>query len=144
MNWLVWVLDPPALRPVPAWLHWRDLPWPWSQLAFEMGETYLVALAALSMLAAGLLIERSFRWIFLLRTAAINLSLITLVHFLPDALPQQWWSRPIPGNPFERSFIIPIPVQFLWVPMLIFLVSAWLGCRSPRQAKASVIPTTVR
>jgi hypothetical protein len=125
--------DAPALRHVPAWLHWRDLPWPWSQLAFELSRPALLALAALSVLVAGLLIEQSFRWIYLLKTAAINLALITLGHFLPDCFP--WLLRLVPGsNPYHRhELIIPLSLLFT-LSFSTFLVSAWIGCL-PRHVK---------
>ncbi len=89
---MTWCLrDARVLRPVPGWLHWNDLAWPWSQLAFELSRPALLALAALSVLAVGLLIQRSFRVIFLLRTAVISLALITLCHFSTDFLP--WLGR---------------------------------------------------
>ncbi len=125
LTWFYW--DAYALRPVPGWLHWRDLSWPWSQLAFELSRPALLALAALSVLAAGLVIERSFRWICLLRTAAINLALITLGHFSTDFLP--WLSRPVPGDPHSRFLIIPGVVQVLLF-FSTFLAAAWLGCLS--------------
>jgi len=118
------------LRPLPGWLHWSELPWPWSQLAAELGPTALLALAALSVLAAGLVIERSFRWICLLRTAAINLALITLGHFSGDFLP--WLLRPVPGEPGSKFFIIPGEAQVLLL-FFGFLAAAWLGCLSPRR-----------
>jgi len=34
LSWFFW--DAPALRRVPAWLHWNELPWPWSQIALEL------------------------------------------------------------------------------------------------------------
>ena len=74
--------DARVLKDVTA--HWSDLPWPWSQLAFELGRTALLALAALSILAAGLLIERSFRWVSLLRTGVLNLAMITFAHYSID------------------------------------------------------------
>src|SRR5262249_54885905 len=41
--------DAPAIRSLPG-PHWSDLPWPWSQLAFELSRPVLLALAALSIL----------------------------------------------------------------------------------------------
>jgi len=122
--------DAYALRHVPGWLHWTELSWPWSQLAFELSRPALLALVALSVLAAGLVIERSFRWVCLLRTAAINLTLITVGHFSSDFLP--WLSRPVPGDPHIRFFIIPGEAQILLL-FCSFLVAAWLGCLSPRR-----------
>jgi hypothetical protein len=128
-TWFFW--DAQALRRVPRWLHWTDLPWPWSQLVFELSRPALLALAALSILGAGLVIERSFRWVSLLRTAAFNLVLITIGHFSGDFLP--WLSRPVPGNQNLRISIIPGIVQLV-VSFSAFLVAAWLGCISPRHA----------
>ncbi len=44
---------------VPAFLHWWDLPWPLSQIAFEWSRGALLALAALPVLAVGLMISRN-------------------------------------------------------------------------------------
>jgi hypothetical protein len=106
------------------WLHWRELPWPWDELAFVfLGAPALLALAALSVLAAGLVIQRSFRWVSLiwvslLRTGVFNLALIALVHYsielwLLGGHPVEWWCM------FFSTF----------------LVAAWLGCVSPRRAR---------
>jgi hypothetical protein len=108
-------------------VHWYALPWPWSQLVFEWSPHALLALAALPVLAVALLIDGAFRWISLLRTGMISLALITLVHYLPDAFP--WLTRPIPGYPHSRTLII----EPVFVLFSVFLVSAWLGCLSPRQ-----------
>jgi hypothetical protein len=64
--------------------HWWTLPWPWSQLVFELSPTALLALAALPALAAGLV---------------INLALIALGHYSIDFLP--WLLRPGPGEPYH-------------------------------------------
>ena len=109
-------------------VHWYALPWPWSQLVFEWSPEALLALAALPVLAAALAISGAFRWVSLLRTGMISLALFTLIHYLPDAFP--WLERPVPGNPYLRTPIIE-PV-FLFFSA--FLVAAWLGCVSPRQA----------
>jgi hypothetical protein len=119
--------DAPALRSVPDWLHWTDLAWPWSQLVLELSRTALLALAALSILAVGLMIHRSFRPIFLLRTAMINLALITLGHFSTDFLP--WLSRPVLGDPHRRFLIIPGIAQMVLF-FGTFLVASWVGTRS--------------
>ena len=50
MTFLFW--DAHALRHLPGWLHWGDLPWPLSQLVFELSRPALLAVAALSVLAA--------------------------------------------------------------------------------------------
>jgi hypothetical protein len=95
-------------------LHWWTLPWPWSQLVIELSPSVLLALAALPALAAGLVINREFRWGSLLRAAVINLALITLGHYA-----------------FGRFLIVPKVVVVLSF-FATFLVAAWLGCRSPR------------
>ncbi len=116
--------DAPALRPVPGWLHWRDLPWPWSQLAFELSRPALLALAALSILAAGLVIERSFRWASLLRTGVLSLALITLGHYSIDLFP--FLLRQVPVDQKPAVLVIFGIVQLLWA-FFKFLVAAWLG-----------------
>ena len=124
VTWCFW--DAHALRHVPG-PHWSDLPWPWSQLAFELSRPALLALAALSILATGLAIERSFRWVSLLRTAVINLTLITLGHYSIDFLP--WLLRPVPGDPDHKFLIIPGVAQVV-LSFSTFLLAAWLGCVS--------------
>ncbi len=111
------------------WLHWWTFPWPLSQLVLELGPTALLALAALPVLAAGLAINRAFRWVSLLRTGVINLALITLGHISLDFLP--WLYRPVPGDPDSRDLIISGGVQVLLF-FSTFLAAAWLGCLSPR------------
>ena len=121
VTWCFW--DAHALWSVPG-QHWSDLPWPWSQLAFELSRPALLALAALSILAAGLAIEQSFRWVSLLRTAMINLTLITLGHYSIDFLP--WLLRPVPGDPYHKFLIIPVVAQVV-LSFSTFLLAAWLG-----------------
>jgi hypothetical protein len=90
----------------------------------------LLALAALSILAAGLAIERSFRWISLLRTGALSLVLITFGHYLIDLFP--WLLRPVPGDQNHKFLIVPVIVPMV-LSFFAFLVAAWLGClSSPR------------
>jgi len=126
---------------VPAFLHWWDLRWPLSQMAFEWSRGALLALAALPVLAVGLMISREFRWVSLFRTAVINLALITLGHFLLgylDTFPSL--TVPVPGNPdLRRIVILPPPViKLLFISS--FLVSAWLGCTSPRRTTPTAGP----
>ena len=120
--------DAPALRQVPDWLHWRDIPWPWSQIAFENSRPALLALAALPILAVGLMIERSFRWAGLLRTAVLNLALITFGHYSHDLFP--WLLRTVPGDPYYRKFLILPAVVWITLFFLSFLVTAWVFCPS--------------
>jgi hypothetical protein len=109
-------------------LHWGSLPFPWSQVAFELSRPALLALAALPVLAAALIINQAVHLRFLIRTAAINLALITFGHYLPDLCP--WVNLPEAGNPYSRTLIFP-PILLLFSN---FLVSAWLGCPLPRRA----------
>ena len=106
-----------AVDGVPSALHWWALPWPLSQFAFEWARGAMLALAALPVLAAGLLVTREFRWASLFRTALINLTLFTLGHYLLGCLAVSPWLSPLV---VELAFFSG------------FLVSAWLGCRSPR------------
>jgi hypothetical protein len=128
---MIWFFsDAHAFRNVAGLAHWSDLPWPWSQLAFELSRPALLAWAALSVLAAGLVIERSFRWTSLLRTGVITFALITLGHYSIDLLP--WLLRPVPGDPYHRKFLmIPVVVQAVLL-FSTFLIAARLGCLSPR------------
>jgi hypothetical protein len=115
----------------PAVVHWWALPWPWSMLVLELSPAALLALAALPVLAAALVINGAFRWVSLLRTGMISLALITLGHYLPDVFP--WLLRPVPGNRYLKTLLIPPTFQML-LCFSTFLVSAWLGCLSPRHA----------
>jgi hypothetical protein len=118
-----------TVKGVPFVLHWWVLPWPWSQLVFDLTATALLALA-LPALAAGLVIDRAFRWVSFFRTGMINLALITLGKYLLDAF-ESWSSRPVPGNPHLRTLIIPGVIQILFV-FSTFLVSAWLPIAATR------------
>ena len=124
--------DAPVLRPVPGWLHWTDFPFPWDQVVFELSRPALLALAALSILAAGLAIERSFRWVSLLRTGILNLVLITFGHYSVDLFP--WLLRPAPGRSDRKYLVIPVELVLVLI-FSTFLVAAWLGCVSPRRAR---------
>ncbi len=118
---------------VPSALHWWALPWPLSQFAFEWTRGALLALAALPVLAAGLVITSAFRWISLLRTAVINLALLTLGHYLLGFLASlPWLARPVADDPYLRTIPLMPPLVVELFFFCGFLVSAWLGCRSPR------------
>ena len=128
MTWLFGGAN--ALRHLPDWLHWSELPWPWDQLVFELGRPALGALAALSVLAAGLVVQRSFRWVNLLRTGVINLALITLWHYSIDLFP--WLLSSVAGDPHHRAIRFPVIALVLWSST--FLVAAWLGCLPRRRS----------
>jgi hypothetical protein len=115
-----------GVRPLPiGW--WTTLPWPWSEFVLLLGLWAQLVLAALPVLAAGLVISRIFRWVSLLRTALINLALITLGHYAFVFF--------LPGNPYDRFVIFPGSVQMMMLMLFSgFLVAAWLGCLSPRHA----------
>jgi len=99
---------------------------------FELRVPTIVALAALPILAAALLINGTFRWLSVLRTGMITLALIALGHFMPDAFP--WLLRPVEGSNHQfKEFIFP-RVVMMALFFSSFLVSAWLGCRSPERA----------
>src|SRR5579863_1179228 len=93
------------------------LSWPWSQFVQELIPDALLTLAALPVLAAALVINGAFRWVSLVRTGMISLALITLELYL-DVFP---WIHPAVAN---REILF----------FSTFLVSAWLGCLSPRHA----------
>jgi hypothetical protein len=131
----VWFLSGSrALRGVPGWLHWTDLPWPWDQFALELSRPVLLAVAVLPVLAAGLVIERSFRWVSLLRTGLLNLTLITFGHYSVDLFP--WLLRPVPGRSDRKYLVIPVEAVLVLL-FLTFLVAAWLGCSSARRVRES-------
>ena len=125
-----------AVNGVPGVFHWWALPWPWSQLALEFSRPAILALAALPALAVGLVIDRSFRSISLLRTGVITLALLTVDYYL-SALLHPWLTRPVAGDPYHRFLIVPWVLRMLWV-FIIFLASGWVGCR-PSRHKSLVI-----
>jgi hypothetical protein len=114
-----------ALKGVPFAIHWWVLPWPWSQVVFELSRPAILALAALPALAAGLIIHGAFRWVSLLRTGIIQLALITISKYLGEAL-RPWLTRPV--YPYGRMSVIP-PFPELLLFLCSFLIAAWLGCR---------------
>jgi hypothetical protein len=122
--------DADTLRQVPRWLRWSDLPWPISQLAFELSRSGLLALAALSILAVGLVIEQSFHWVSLLLTGLLSLTFIALGHYSIDFFP--WLLRPVADDRFHRSdLIVPGSIQVL-LSFCAFLMAALLGCQAWR------------
>jgi hypothetical protein len=129
-----------SVHDAPFPLDWWTLPWPWSQLVLELRPTVLLALAALPALAAAMVINRTFRWVSLFRTGMINLTLIILGHYLLEYL-HPWLSRPVPGYLYQNksSLVIP-PVFQVLISFSNFLVSAWLGCGSPRRASSTARP----
>ena len=110
--------------PVSIRLHWSDLPWPLSQFVFELSTPAIVTLATLCVLAAGLAIQRSFRWGYLCRTWMINLALIATMHYSTDWFP--WLLRPIPGDPYHKVLIVPEAIQVLSL-IATFIIAAWPG-----------------
>jgi hypothetical protein len=86
---------------------------------FDRNPHVLQVLAALQALAVALLMNRSFRWVSLFRTGAISVALLE-----------------IPPILLAETIGFHIIPAFFWI-LLIFstlLVSAWLGCRFPRNA----------
>jgi hypothetical protein len=123
-----------SVEGVPAVLHWSVLPWPWSQLVLELSGPALLALAALPVLGAALVIIDAFRSVSLIRTGWINLALIVPGKYLLDCLLVvfPWLLRPVPGNPYLFRILMLPPVVLTLLFFFTFLVSAWLGCLSPR------------
>jgi hypothetical protein len=131
---MVFVRDALELQHPERWIHWRVLPWPWSQIGAELSTAAVLAFAALLILSAGLVMQGSFRWVYVIRTAAINLILLGLGHFSTDAFP--WLNREVPGyNPYHyRMMIIPFWAQWGLI-FCNFLLSAWLACASRGRAR---------
>jgi len=123
------------LNPLSTPLHCSALPWPWSELVFELIGPAIVASTSVSILAIGLVIARSFRWAYLVRTWIISLLLIAIGHFSVDMFPGLL--RSIPGDPYHKSLIVPFSAQIL----LAFLIAGWLGCPMAAHAKRSEGPT---
>jgi len=116
-------------------VHWWAMPWPLSMTVHELSPAFLLALAALPVLAIALLIDGTFRWISLLRTGMINLVLVALRHYMIDIFPGLL--QPAPGNPQYKVLISPVVTILLFFSA--FLVSAWLGCLPPRKATAKLL-----
>ena len=112
--------------PLRNWITWWNLPWPWSQLVFEFSLNWFVPLAASPILIAGLVWQRKFRWIGLVRTLLFAQLLLLTLPYLAALLPASARLRHSPTNPWSVLFVA------AWFTVL--LASAWLGCRSPRRA----------
>jgi len=125
------------------WLHWWSLPWPLSQLVFDWSPAALFTLEALPALAVALVIDRSFRWISLLRTGVITLALIAVDYYLFTLL-YPWLTRPVPGDPYRRVLILPSVVGILLWAFITFLASGWLGCRPSRHTTPTGEPVEDR
>jgi len=110
---------------------WYLLPWPWSQLVFELMNPQILAVLALPVLAIGLKINGVFRWTGLLRTGIITWVLIACTHYLPDIFP----AILRPGE--HRGLLLPDALLML-VQCCTFLVSAWLGCASRRSVSLAI------
>jgi hypothetical protein len=107
-------------------MHWWVLPWPWSQLILEFSPIAILASMVLPVLTAALMINGTFRWVSLFRTGLINLTLIMLGYYLHGYL-NPWLTRPVPGDPYHRLYIVPEGLQLL-LCFSTYLVSAWFGC----------------
>ena len=126
---------------LPTALQWWTLPWPWSQLLFELSGPALFALSALPILGLGLRIQGTFQWASLFRTGAINSGLVLLWMLITNAV-MPYVMRPVLGRPYGKSLtVLEIPllqfglhVVILLVPFSFFLLAAWLGCRPSPEA----------
>ena len=107
---------------------WQDLPWPWSQLIFELTPAVLLPIAALPVLAVALAISRAFRWVSLFKTLMFSFVLSTAAHFLlaTIAVPQRvLWPQTDP-------WVLLAAILNVSILSVAFLLSAHLGCSSPR------------
>lgn len=115
-----------TVGPVAAMLRWWTLPFPLSQLVFELSAPALLALGALPALGIGLTISGEFRWASLFRTGLTSLTFLVLGKFLFDAF-SPLLLVPIPGNPYAKRVAAPEILPIL--SFLGFVASAWIGCR---------------
>jgi hypothetical protein len=109
---------------------WQDLPWPWSQVVFEGTPAVLLPIAALPLLATALAISGAFRWISLFKTLMFGVLLSTAAHILlaTIAVPQRvLWPRTDP-------WVLVAAVLNISILGGAFMLSASLGCNSPRGA----------
>jgi hypothetical protein len=111
-------------RRTSALLHWWALPFPLSLIVWEFVPRFVLALAALPVLAVGLKINRSLHWLDLFRTAVFNLILITLAEPLNNFLMKQ----PALVRRIDSYHVVSI------ILVSTFLISAWLGCRRPARS----------
>jgi hypothetical protein len=140
MPMMLWKTRPYQLG---FWLHWWSLPWPVSQLVLDWSPAALFALESLPALAVALVIDRSFRWISLLRTGVITLALFTANLYLFNLL-YPWLTRPVPGDPYRRVLILPSALgMLLWV-FITFVAAGWLGCRPSRHTSPTSKPVEDR
>jgi hypothetical protein len=111
---------------------WSVLPWPWSMLVFDLSPLALLSLITLPVLGALLLINRTFRWVSLLRTWIINWTLLALGRYSLAAI-----MVPVHGATTNQPVTMPRVLGILLM-FFTFLASAWLCCRSPRNAGEGV------
>jgi hypothetical protein len=129
-----------TVQGAPALLRWWALPWPLSQLVFEVTCDVLLALAALPVLAVALLINQEFHWISLFRTGVINMAVIAFGKYSLGLLYTfPWLLRPTADPHVMRILMLPPPSLELLL-FSSFLYSAWLGCRSPRNTTLTINP----
>jgi hypothetical protein len=128
-----------SVQRVPGFLHWWALPWPLSQLVFDLSPSVLV-LAALPVLAVALLINREFRWICLFRTGLINMALVALLESISGLLVLFPWLQRPTADPHGMTLLIMPPALAESLFFCSFLLSAWLGCASTRRATPTVNP----
>src|SRR5579864_2141072 len=113
---------PEAMQVARAITHRWVLPWPFSMVT-DLIPDALVALAALPALAVTLGLSGTFRWASLLRTWVISISLFAINLYVVVSVSD------LIAGPFVLT-----PALFICLYLFILLVSAWLGCRSPRHA----------
>lgn len=115
---------------------WSSLPWPLSQFGLELGVPIIATSMSLLMLSVGLLIERSFRWWYLLRTFIFSLVLITAGQYSIEFSP--WLLRPVQGDQYHKALI-----ALLALLASAYLVAAWLGCAPTKHSHNRERRTTV-
>lgn len=72
---------PGVMRRAAATLPWWNLPWPFSMLVFDLGQSLLATLPALAVLAVALVVSGRFSRRSLLRTAMFSAAVIGLAHY---------------------------------------------------------------
>lgn len=63
-------------------LPWHVMPWPLSQLVFEQSPAAVLSFAALPVLGTALMLNKSFRWASILKTAIFGLEFSAIAHFV--------------------------------------------------------------
>jgi len=134
----------PARFYLPTASSWWTLPWPWSQLLFELSGPALCTITALPILGLGLRIQGTFHWSSLVRSGVINSGLVLLWLLTTDAV-MPYVMRSVLGRPRGQSLttletpllLFGLHALIFLIPFALFFISAWFGCR-PQSSRVPI------